>query len=256
VAVFDTAFHRTIPDHAGLYAIPLDLSRKWQIQRYGFHGTSHKYVSGQLLSKLGKSASGTRLITCHLGNGASICAIRDGKSVDTSMGLTPLEGLIMGTRSGDLDPALVLYLIRTVGMSADQVDHLLNNESGLLGLGGHSDMRDIQGNAEKGDERSVLALDAFSYRIREYIGAYAAALGGLDAVAFTGGIGEHAPAVRARILTGMEWLGLRLDQARNSSAVGKGSERISADDSPVPLWVIPTDEELQIARETSERVRS
>jgi acetate kinase len=253
VVVFDTAFHRTIPDRAGLYALPFDLSRRLLLHRYGFHGTSHRYVSGRLLREMGRSPAGSRLITCHLGNGASVCAVRDGKSIDTSMGLTPLEGLVMGTRSGDVDPGLVLHLLRAEGMSADEVDRLLNQESGLLGVGGHADMRDVLKAAGQGDERAGLALEMFAYRVRKYIGAYAASLEGLDAVAFTGGIGEHAAEVRARIIEGLGWLGLKLDPARNRAA-GKESARISADEASVQAWVIPTDEELQIARETAELV--
>jgi acetate kinase len=255
VAVFDTAFHSTIPDHAGLYALPLELSCRLQIRRYGFHGTSHRYVSARLLREMGRGVAGSRLITCHLGNGASLCAVRDGKSLDTSMGLTPLEGLIMGTRSGDIDPAVVLYLQRVGGMSVDQVDQLLNHNSGLLGLGGHSDMRDLLGAADKGDDNARVALEAFAYRVRKYIGAYTSALEGLDAVAFTGGIGEHAPAVRAKILEGLGWLGIRLDETRNAAA-GKEPTRISAEGAGVQVWVVPTDEELQIAHETAELVRT
>jgi acetate kinase len=250
VAVFDTAFHRTIPDVAALYALPLELARDRGLRRYGFHGTSHRYVAGRLLERLGRPAEGTRLITCHLGNGASVCAIRDGRSVDTSMGLTPLEGLVMGTRSGDVDPGLLLHLLRQEGLTADQLDRLLNHESGLLGLGGKADMRDLQHAAASGDRRAELALDVFAYRIRKYVGAYAAALEGLDAIAFTAGIGEHSPTVRARACRGLHWLGVRLDAGLNERP-GEGEARISASDASVQVWVIPTDEESQIARETA-----
>ncbi len=251
VAVFDTAFHHTLPDVAATYALPLDLSRQLRLRRYGFHGISHRYVSGRLLECLGRGIEGTRVITCHLGNGASVCAVRDGKSVDTSMGLTPLEGLVMGTRSGDVDPGLVLYLLRGRGMTADAVDDLLNHRSGLLGLSGRSgDVRDLEQAASTGDKRSELALECFAYRARMYLGAYAAALEGLDAVAFTGGIGEHSVSMRERICRRMEFLGLQLDAERNRNVSAADPTRISADDSSVQLWVIPTDEELQIARET------
>ena len=245
VAVFDTAFHHALPDVARTYALPWEWAERMNLRRYGFHGLSHRYVSEQLLLRLGREAHGTRLITCHLGSGASVCALLDGQSVDTSMGLTPLEGLVMGTRSGDVDPGLLLYLLRTQNMTPASLDDLLNTQSGLRGLSGTSaDVRDLEAAAQAGDARAGLALDVFAYRVRKYIGAYAAALGGLDAVAFTGGIGEHSAPMRARICRGLEFLGLRL------SSEQVGSARLSADDSPVAVWVIPTDEEKQIARET------
>jgi acetate kinase len=250
VAVFDTAFHRTIPDVAALYAIPLELAQTKGLRRYGFHGTSHRYVADRLLARLGRPAKGTRLITCHLGNGGSICAVRDGRSIDTSMGLTPLEGLVMGTRCGDVDPGLLLHLLRQEGLTPDQVDHLLNQESGLLGLAGKADMRDLQQAASSGDERAELALDVFAYRIRKYIGAYAAVLEGLDAIAFTAGIGEHSAVVRRKVCETLGWLSVRLDLAVNDRP-GPGEVRISAADAAVQVWVIPTDEESQIARETA-----
>jgi acetate kinase len=250
VAVFDTAFHRTIPDVAGLYALPLEMGRERGLHRYGFHGTSYRYVSARLLQRLGRPATGTRLIVCHLGNGASVCAIRDGRSVDTSMGLTPLEGLVMGTRSGDVDPGLLLHLLHQEGLTPDQLDRLLNQESGLLGLGGKADVRDLQQAAASGDSRAELALDAFAYRVRKYVGAYAAVLEGLDALAFTAGIGEHSVTVRARVCQGLHWLGVRLDPGVNERP-GPGEVRISAADATVQVWVIPTDEESQIARETA-----
>ncbi len=249
VAVFDTAFHRTLPEVAWRYGLPSELSDRLGLRRYGFHGISHRYVSGRLLECLGREAHGTRLITCHLGSGASVCAVRDGESVDTSMGLTPLEGLVMGTRSGDVDPGLLLYLLRTQDMTAEHLDDLLNHDSGLKGLAGQNDVRDLERAAEEGDQRAGMALDIFAYRVRKYLGAYAAALGGLDAVAFTGGIGEHAAKMRARICVGLDFLGLRLDQDCNGTVTGNEAMRISADAGPVPLWVIPTDEERQIARE-------
>jgi len=251
VAVFDTAFHRTLPEVAWRYALPADLSDRLGLRRYGFHGISHRYVSGRLLECLGREAAGTRLITCHLGSGASVCAVRDGQSIDTSMGMTPLEGLVMGTRSGDVDPGLLLYLLRTQGMTAEGLDDLLNHGSGLQGLAGQSDVRDLEQAASEGEERADLALEIFAYRVRKYLGAYAAALGGLDAVAFTGGIGEHAPAVRERICRGLGFLGLRLDAGRNAAAAGGEESQIGTDDASVAVWVIPTDEERQIAREVA-----
>lgn len=250
VAVFDTAFHRTIPDVAALYAIPRDLAEKHSLRRYGFHGISHKYVSTQLLKAMNRDSAGTRLITCHLGNGASICAIRDGRSIDTSMGLTPMEGLIMGTRSGDVDPGLVLHLIRTVKMSAEEVNEMLNHRSGLLGLSGCSaDVREVEQFARAGDAGCELALESFAYRVRKYIGAYIAALGGVDAIAFTGGIGEHSADMRARIVRGLEVLQIRVNGAANERATGESAQRIDSGPAGAQLWVVPTDEEIQIARE-------
>jgi acetate kinase len=250
VAVFDTAFHRTLPAVAAEYAIPHDLAERHALRRYGFHGISHRYVSQRLLRCLGRSAADTRLVICHLGNGASVTAVRDGQSVDTSMGLTPMEGLIMGTRSGDVDPGLVLHLITALGMPAGEVVDLLNHRSGLRGLCGRSDMREVEEAAGAGDGRANLALEAFAYRVRKYVGAYAAALGGLDAIGFTGGIGEHSPATRARICRGLEFLGVVIDAARNRLASGgETPARVSADGAAVQVWVVPTDEEGQIARE-------
>jgi len=251
VAVFDTAFHRTLPEVAWRYALPSELADRLGLRRYGFHGISHRYVSGRLLDCLGREAMGSRLITCHLGSGASVCAVRDGESIDTSMGMTPLEGLVMGTRSGDIDPGLLLYLLRTQDMTAEQLDDLLNHDSGLKGLAGRNDVRDLERAAGEGDKRADMALEIFAYRVRKYLGAYAAALGGLDAVAFTGGIGEHADKMRARICQGLDFLGLRLDTGRNLAATGGAEARISMDAGPARVWVIPTDEERQIAREVA-----
>lgn len=239
VAVFDTAFHRTIPDVAALYALPLEFSREKHLRRYGFHGTSHQYVASRVKV--------SRLVTCHLGNGASVTAVRDGKSVDTSMGLTPLEGLMMGTRSGDVDPGLVLHLLREEKMSIDEVEALLNQHSGLRGVGGDADLRKLE--ASK-DERAELAMEMFAYRVRKYIGAYAAVLGGLDAIAFTGGIGEHSAAMRERICAPLAWLGVRLDTGANARPT-QGDRCITTADSPVRVWVVPTDEEGYIARATA-----
>ena len=250
VAVFDTAFHRTLPPVAYTYGLPWEVAEKWGLRRYGFHGLSHQYVSGRLLEQLGRRADGTRLITCHLGSGASVCALLDGQSVDTSMGQTPLEGLVMGTRSGDVDPGLLLYLLREHSMPAEDLDDLLNKQSGLRGVSGLSaDVRDLEGAAAQNDARAELALALFAYRVRKYIGAYAAALGGLDAVAFTGGIGERSASMRARICTGLEFLGLTLDADANMAADGKVEAYLSRAGGSAAVWVIPTDEERQIARE-------
>lgn len=256
LAVFDTEFHQTLPPVAYTYALPFELCARYGLRRYGFHGISHAYVSRQLIGHLGRGARGTKVVTCHLGNGTSICALADGKSVDISSGFTPLEGLVMGTRSGDVDPGLILYLIRTVGMSASEVDSLLNRDSGLRGLSGLSaDVRDLEQAALDGNEHAKLALEIFVYRARKYTGAYAAALAGLDAVAFTGGIGQHSASMRSRICQGLDFLGLRLDEARNKTADGHADVKISAQGSPAQIWVIPTDEEQEIAWSTVEAIR-
>lgn len=249
VAVFDTAFHRTLPEIAWRYALPKDLTDRLHLRRYGFHGISYQYVSGRLLECLKRDPEGSRLIVCHLGSGASVCALQHGKSVDTSMGLTPLEGLVMGTRSGDVDPGLLLYLMRTAAMTAETVDDLLNHHSGLLGLSGSSDVRALEQAARTGDAGAELALELFAYRVCKYIGAYAAALEGVEAVAFTGGIGEHSHSMRTRICRRLAFLGLHLDQTRNESAAGEPT-RVSSDGAAVQAWVIPTEEERQIARAT------
>ncbi|MCW3061646.1 MAG: acetate kinase [Capsulimonas sp.] len=260
VVVFDTAFHHTLPEVASRYALPTDLSERLGLRRYGFHGISHRYASERLLQLMGRAPEGTKLITCHLGSGASLCAIRDGRSVDTSMGMTPLEGLAMGTRCGDLDPGLLLYLLRTQHMSVDALDDLLNRKSGLLGLSGRSaDVRDLEEAAGQGDTRAALALDLFAYRVRKYIGAYAAALEGVDAIVFTGGIGEHSAPMRARICQGLGFLGIVLDDARNSAvsqdpiqiSPNLSSPRIGGQGGSVQVWMIPADEERQIAREAA-----
>ncbi len=252
IAVFDTAFHQTLPPVAYTYALPVEVSAQYKLRRYGFHGISHAYVSERLIELLGRGAQGTKIITCHLGSGASVCAVRDGQSIDTSMGLTPLEGLVMGTRSGDVDPGLVLYLIRTAGMAANEVDDLLNNQSGLRGLSGLSaDVRDLERAEREGDKRAELALQVFAFRARKYIGAYLATMNGADAIAFTGGIGENSPEVRAAICEGLSWLGIELDPERNSAHTAAHEGPISADSSRVAVYVIPTNEELLIARDTS-----
>jgi len=251
VAVFDTSFHHSIPEQAYLYAIPYHLYRRHRIRRYGFHGTSHRYVAFQYRFLRGLTREQTNIITLHLGNGCSAAAIKAGASVDTSMGMTPLEGLVMGTRSGDLDPAIVGLIGRKEGMSSSEVDTLLNTQSGLLGISGlTNDMRELQAELKEHDDRRVrLAVEIFCYRARKYIGAFLAAMGGADAIVFTGGIGENSPDVRERICAGLEWAGLRLDAARNQEATGRQG-KISSEDSKLLAYAIPTDEELLIARDT------
>ena len=250
VAVFDTAFHHNLPDVAARYAIPTELSDRLQIRRYGFHGISYRYVSERLALYLNRPLADLRLILCHLGNGASVCAMRGGQSVDTSMGFTPLEGLVMGNRSGDIDPGLVLHLLRLEHLTLDRMDDLLNRKSGLLGLSGRSgDVRDLEQAEQNGDGAARLALDCFAYRVRKYIGAYAAILGGVDLLVFTGGIGEHSARMRSRICHDLEFLNLRLDMQRNAAVTGHEPAAIGGGEEP-SIWVVPTDEERQIARET------
>jgi acetate kinase len=251
VAVFDTSFHQSIPEQAYLYAIPERLYREHRIRRYGFHGTSHRYVAFRYRTLRGISREQTNVITLHLGNGCSAAAIKAGFSVDTSMGMTPLEGFVMGTRSGDLDPAVVNFIGRKEGLSPDEVVKLLNEQSGLLGISGlANDMRKLQAAMnEHDDHRARLAIEIFCYRARKYIGAFLAAMGGADAIVFTGGIGENSPDIRARICAGLEWAGLHLDPATNMNAVGREG-LISAEDSKLLGYAIPTDEELLIARDT------
>jgi acetate kinase len=251
LAVFDTAFHRTLPERAFLYALPLDLARRHGVRRFGFHGLSYRSMIGGWSRAAGRPIDGSRLIAFHLGNGASACAIRDGRSVDTSMGFTPLEGLVMGTRSGDIDPALVPYLAQREGVSCGDIVELLNERSGLAGVSGVSrDVREIENAAASGNSRAGLALEIFVYRARKYLGAYLAALSGADAVLFGGGIGEHAAGIRASILEGLEELGISLDRSRNASASG-GATRVSSDGSRIGAWVVPTDEEAVIARDAA-----
>jgi acetate kinase len=250
VAVFDTSFHQSLPEYAYFYAIPYDLYRRHRIRRYGFHGTSHRYVAFRYRALRQLTREQTNIITFHLGNGCSAAAIKEGLSVDTSMGMTPLEGLVMGTRSGDLDPAIVSMIARKEEMSPSEVDTLLNNKSGLLGISGlTNDMRDLQAKLKDDNRRARLAIEIFCYRARKYIGAFLAAMGGADAVVFTGGIGENSAEVRARICAGMEWTGLHLDGARNEQTVGREG-MISTNDSKLLAYAIPTDEELLIARDT------
>ncbi|MDB4880137.1 MAG: Acetate kinase [Gemmatimonadetes bacterium] len=251
VAVFDTAFHHSLPETAYLYAIPYQLYRRHGVRRYGFHGTSHRYTAWRYRQLAGVSRDDTRIITLHLGNGASACAIAGGQSIDTSMGFTPLEGLVMGTRSGDVDAAVLDFIAVKEGLGLREVETLLNKQSGLLGLSGlTSDMRELLAEVEEnGDRRAALAIDVFCYRVKKYVGAYLAAMNGADALVFTGGIGENSPGVRARICAGLDWLGIALDGERNA-ALGGREGRVDRDGSRVALWVIPTDEELLIARDT------
>ncbi len=251
VAVFDTSFHHSLAENAYLYAIPYHLYRRYHMRRYGFHGTSHRYVAFRYRALRGMTREQTNIITFHLGNGCSAAAIREGKSVDTSMGMTPLEGLVMGTRSGDLDPSIVNLIANKEGMSPSEVETLLNTQSGLLGISGlTNDMRGLLSELKQHDDRRVrLAVEVFCYRARKYIGAYLAAMGGADAVVFTGGIGENSPEIRARICEGMEWAGLKIDATKNDATIAKEA-LISSDDSKLLAYAIPTDEELLIARDT------
>src|SRR5262250_336996 len=251
VAVFDTSFHHSLPEQAYLYAIPYHLYRRHRIRRYGFHGTSHRYVALRYRMLRNLTREQTHVITLHLGNGCSAAAIRNGYPVDTSMGLTPLEGLVMGTRSGDVDPAVVNLIAAKEGLTPSEVDALLNTQSGLLGISGlTNDMRELEQELnEHDDRRARLAIEVFCYRVKKYIGAYLACMGGADGVVFTGGIGENSADVRGRICEGLEWFGLKLDKNRNEQAIGK-EERITTDDSKLHAFVIPTDEELLIARDT------
>lgn len=257
VAVFDTAFHQTLPKYAYTYPIPYELYEKHGIRKYGFHGTSHKYVSKAAAEFLKKDIKDLKIITCHLGNGASLTAVQDGKSVDTSMGFTPLDGIAMGTRSGSIDPAIVKYLVKELNYSIDEVDNMLNKKSGILGIFGESsDMRDVKKGAfvDK-NEKAILALDVFSYRIKQFIGSYAAAMNGVDVLVFTGGIGENSPQNRELVCEDMDYLGIKINKDANNKAIGVSTD-ISADDSKVKVLVIPTDEEMMIARDTRDIVLS
>ena len=254
VAVFDTAFHQTMPEKAYMYGLPYEYYEKYHVRRYGFHGTSHRYVSNRLFDISDISRSGSRIITCHLGNGSSLCAIKNGICIDTSMGFTPLDGFIMGTRAGSIDASIVTYLAVKEGLSVKEMSDMLNKKSGLLGLSGiSSDNRDVTRAADKGDPRAQLTVDMLSYQIKKFVGSYAAALGGLDAVVFTGGIGENDHHVRKRVCADMEFLGLSIDVVANREAQGQ-ERNISAPHSLVETWIIPTNEELLIARDTEEIV--
>jgi acetate kinase len=252
VAVFDTAFHHSLPPEAYLYAIPNRLYRRYKIRKYGFHGISHYYVSRRYHQVFDPEQQKKRIITIHLGNGSSVCAIKDGKSVDTSMGFTPLAGLIMGTRTGDIDPSILFYLIEKEELPLNNLHALLNRHSGLLGMSGYAaDMRDLIQEAENGDRRCQQAIDAFCYRIKQYIGSYMAVLNGADAIVFTAGIGENAPLIREKALANMEGMGIRLDPDKNRLDNSHGDRQISTSDSAVGVYVIPTNEELVIAQDTA-----
>ena len=249
VGVFDTAFHQTMPDYAYMYAIPYELYEKYGVRRYGFHGTSHRYVSQRVCEFLGVDPKGKKIITCHIGNGGSISAVKDGKCIDTSMGLTPLEGLVMGTRSGDIDAGAVTFIMEKEGLNATGVSNLLNKKSGVLGVSGvSSDMRELEAAVAAGNPKAILAEKMYFYRIKKYIGAYAAALGGVDIILFTGGVGENQANCRSEVCEGLEFMGVKIDLEKNKV---RGEEAIiSADDSKVTVAVIPTDEELMIASDT------
>lgn len=250
VAVFDTTFHSTMPDYAYMYAIRYEDYKKYKIRKYGFHGTSHLYITGETRKILGPEKC-KKLVVCHLGNGASVSAVKDGKCIDTSMGLTPLEGLVMGTRSGDIDPAVVEYMMDKTGMNVHEMLNYLNKKSGVEGISGvSSDFRDLVKAYEEGNDRARLAIDMFAYRVKKYIGAYAAALGGLDCVVFTGGIGEHTEIVREKVMQGMEYLGIDFDFDKNNNVERGAVTELNKPLSKVKVYIIPTNEELVIARET------
>lgn len=250
VVVFDNAFHSTMPDYAYLYAIPYELYEKYHVRRYGFHGTSHRYVSKRVCEILGLDQADSKVITCHIGNGASIAAVLNGKVVDTSMGLTPLAGVMMGSRSGDIDPSAVTYLMEKLNMTPHEMSDFLNKKSGVLGITGiSSDMRDVEAAANQGNERAILALKMYAYRVKKYIGSYAAAMGGVDAVVFTAGVGENQTGLRADICRGLEFLGIEIDEAVNATVRGREAV-ISSPSSRVKVVVVPTDEEIVIARDT------
>ena len=251
VLVFDTAFHQTMSKEVYMYGISYDMYEEFQIRRYGAHGTSHRYVSGEMIKLLGGKAEGTKIVTCHIGNGSSITAVKDGKCVDTSMGFTPLDGIMMGTRCGAIDPAIVTYIMDKKNLTPAEMDNYMNKKCGFLGMSGiSSDSRDVEKAMEEGNERAQLTYDMLCYQIKKYIGSYSAAMGGLDAIVFTAGIGEHAPYIREHALKGLEYLGVKLDTKRNSFGHSGDPVRISADDSKVAVYMIPTNEELVIARDT------
>ena len=254
VTVFDNAFHSTMPAHAYLYAVPYELYEKYHVRRYGFHGTSHRYVSHRVAELMGKDIKDLKIITCHIGNGASVAAIKDGKVIDTSMGLTPLAGVMMGSRSGDIDASAVTYIMDKLKLQPQEMADFLNKKSGVLGITGiSSDMRDIEEAAQKGNERAQLALRMYNYRIKKYIGSYAAAMGGVDVIVWTAGVGENQISTRMEACSGLEFLGVKMDAEANNC---RGEEKlISAPDSKVQVWVVPTDEEIVIARDTMELVK-
>ena len=257
VAVFDTAFHQTMPAEAYIYALPYEAYTDNMVRRYGFHGTSHNYVSKVAVEMLGKPAEETKIVTCHLGNGSSIAAVKGGKCIDTSMGLTPLEGVPMGTRCGDIEPAIVLYLMKKLNLNVNEMDAYLNKKSGVLGISGvSSDMRDIEAAAKQGNERAELALATLAYKVKKYIGAYVAAMDGVDAIVFTAGVGENAANIRERIISGLGYLGVVPDYELNSNCPRGQNVEISKPESSVKVFVIPTDEEMMIATQTAELVKA
>ena len=250
VGVFDTAFHQTMPAYSYMYAIPYEMYEQYGVRRYGFHGTSHRYVSARACEFLGVDYQKQRIITCHIGNGGSLAAVKDGKCMDTSMGLTPLEGIMMGTRSGDIDGGAVAYLQKKLCLDADGISNLLNKKSGVAGISGvGSDMRDLENACKQGNKRAILAQEMYNYKIKKYIGAYAAAMGGVDIIVFTAGVGENQTSMRAEACKGLEFMGVKIDEAKNATIRGKEAV-ISAPDSKVKVVVIPTDEELMIASDT------
>ena len=254
VCVFDNAFHSTMPDYAYLYAVPYELYEKYHVRRYGFHGTSHRYVSHRVCEMLGKDIKTQKIITCHIGNGASVSAVKNGKVMDTAMGLTPLAGVMMGSRSGDIDAADVTYIMEKLGMKPQEMADYLNKESGVLGISGiSSDMRDVESAAKEGNKRAILALQMYAYRIKKYIGAYAAAMGGVDTIVFTAGVGENQTGMRADACEGLEFLGIKINKELNATIRGEEAI-ISTPDSKVTVCVVPTDEEIVIARDTKELV--
>lgn len=254
VCVFDNAFHSTMPDYAYLYAVPYELYEKYHVRRYGFHGTSHRYVSHRVCEMLGKDIKTQKIITCHIGNGASVSAVENGKVMDTSMGLTPLAGVMMGSRSGDIDASAVTYIMEKLGKKPQEMADYLNKESGVLGISGiSSDMRDVESAAKEGNKRAILALQMYAYRIKKYIGAYAAAMGGVDTIVFTAGVGENQTSMRADACEGLEFLGIKINKELNATIRGEEAI-ISTPDSKVTVCVVPTDEEVVIARDTKELV--
>ena len=256
VGVFDTAFHQTMPDYAYMYALPYELYTKYHVRRYGFHGTSHRYVAQRVCDFLGCDIKDKKIISCHIGNGASVAAVKYGKCVDTSMGLTPLEGLMMGTRCGDIDAGAVTYIQKKLNLDADGVSNLLNKESGVAGFSGlSSDMRELEAAEQNGDPHAILTLKMYNYRIKKYIGAYAAAMNGVDIIVFTAGVGENQYGVRSGVCQDMDWLGIKLDLAKNDSVRGEEAI-ISTPDSKVTVCLIPTDEELMVATDTMNLVKA
>ena len=255
VLVFDTAFHQTMSKEAYTYGVSYDMYEEYGIRRYGMHGTSHRYVSGEMINIMGGNAEGTKIVTCHIGNGSSISAVKDGKCVDTSMGFTPLDGVIMGTRCGSIDPAIVPFIMEKKGYTPAEMDNYMNKKCGFAGISGvGSDSRDVERAMNEGNERAKLALDMLSYQIKKYIGSYSAAMGGIDAIVFTAGIGEHTPYIRENALSGLEYLGIKLDKERNTFGHSSTPVKLSADDSKVQVYMIPTNEELVIARDTAKIV--